>query len=62
MTGENPRIPNCSPADSGNNSGNSHDIQDLLNLIKQLENRIIQLEVELSKKRLVMEDAWYWDH
>ncbi len=40
----------------------THDIDDLLDLIKQLENRIIQLEVELSKKRLVMEDAWYWDH
>ena len=31
--------------------------------IKQLEKRIIQLEVELSKKRLVMDDdSWYWDH
>ncbi len=41
----------------------SHDIDDLLELIKQLENRIIQLEVQLSKKRLVMDDdSWYWDH
>lgn len=33
-------------------------------LVIQLEKRIIQLEVELSKKRLVMDndDAWYWDH
>ncbi len=32
--------------------------------IKQLEKRIIQLEAELSKRRLVMnaEDSWYWDH
>ncbi len=31
--------------------------------IKKLENRIIQLEVQLSKKRLVMDDdSWYWDH
>lgn len=38
----------------------THDIDDLLELIKQLENRIIQLE---SKKRLVMDDdSWYWDH
>ncbi len=41
----------------------THDIEDLLELIKQLENRIIQLEVQLSKKRLVMDDdSWYWDH
>lgn len=42
----------------------TQDIDDLLELITQLEKRIIQLEVELSKKRLVMngEDAWYWDH
>jgi hypothetical protein len=38
----------------------THDIDDLLELIKQLENRIIQLE---SRKRLVMDDdSWYWDH
>ncbi len=41
----------------------SHDIEDLLELIKQLEVRIIELE---KKRRLVMndsyDDAWYWDH
>lgn len=42
----------------------THDLEDMLELIKQLENRIIQLEVELSKRRLVMnnDDSWYWDH
>jgi hypothetical protein len=34
-----------------------------LEYIKQLEHRIIQLEVEITKKRLVMnDDSWYWDH
>ncbi len=38
----------------------SHDIQDLLDLIKELEERIIILE---TRKRLVMDnDSWYWDH
>lgn len=42
----------------------SHDIEDLLELIKQLEVRIIELE---KKRRLVMNDSlncdsWYWDH
>lgn len=42
----------------------THDIDDLIHLISELEKRIIQLEVELSKRRLVMQadDAWYWDH
>lgn len=37
---------------------------DLLQMLRKLEERIIQLEVELSKKRLVMDDddSWYWDH
>ncbi len=42
----------------------SHDIEDLLELIKQLEVRIIELE---KNRRLVMNDSsnsdnWYWDH
>ena len=39
----------------------THDIDDLLEIIKQLELRLIQLE---TKNRLVMRDgdAWYWDH
>jgi ABC-type Zn uptake system ZnuABC Zn-binding protein ZnuA len=41
----------------------THDLEDLLDLIKQLELRIIQLENEVTKKRLVMnDDSWYWDH
>jgi len=36
---------------------------DIMKAISELENRIIQLEVQLSKKRLVMDDdSWYWDH
>ena len=39
---------------------NADSCERLLQIIKQLENRIIQLE---SKKRLVMDDdSWYWDH
>lgn len=30
--------------------------------IKQLEKRIIQLEVKLSTHNVRDEDAWYWDH
>ena len=38
----------------------THDIQDLLNLIKELEERIIKLE---STREVPMAtDAWYWDH
>lgn len=39
----------------------SHDIQDLLNLIKELEERIIKLE---SAHTFKSEDSghWYWDH
>ena len=41
----------------------SHDIQDLLELIRELEKRIIQLELNSTKNRLVMnDDSWYWDH
>jgi len=41
--------------------GMTHDIDDLLEMIRQLELRLIQLE---SKNRLVMQDgdSWYWDH
>lgn len=32
-------------------------------LIIELEKRIIQLELQACKKRLVMDDdSWYWDH
>ena len=41
----------------------SHDIEDLLEVIRQLELRIIELE---KNRRLVMNDSscdsWYWDH
>ncbi len=45
----------------------THDIEDLLNLIKELEERIIELE-KLTHSSSTMDDvihgddAWYWDH
>jgi len=38
----------------------THDIQDLLNLIKELEARIIKLE--LTREPVVDLGHWYWDH
>ncbi len=41
----------------------SHDIEDLLDLIKMLEERILKLESRDSAQRLVQhDDAWYWEH
>jgi hypothetical protein len=41
----------------------THDLEDLLNLIKDLEERIIKLERNGSAQRLVQhEDSWYWEH
>ncbi len=41
----------------------SHDIDDLLELIKMLEERILKLEQRDSTQRLVQhDDAWYWEH
>lgn len=46
----------------------THDIQDLLNLIKELEERILELETICSNNRVmnmirgVHDDRWYWDH
>lgn len=41
----------------------SHDIEDLLDIIKALELRIIQLELDLSTRVTVnAEDSWYWAH
>ncbi len=41
----------------------SHDIDDLLELIKMLEERILKLEQRDSIQRLVQhDDAWYWEH
>ena len=37
-----------------------HDIQDLLNLILELEARIIKLE--LARAPPLVTDEWYWDH
>ena len=41
----------------------THDLEDLLNLIKELEERIIKLESKDKAQRLVQhEDSWYWEH
>ncbi len=45
----------------------SHDIDDLLEIIKQLEERIINLEVSLINLRAmpnyeVSDDSYYWEH
>ena len=43
----------------------THDIQDLLNLIKELEERIIKLEHNLQGQLTgdgSDPDGWYWDH
>jgi hypothetical protein len=41
----------------------SHDLEDLLELIRMLEERIIKLEQRNSVQRLVQhEDSWYWEH
>jgi len=39
----------------------SHDIQDLLNLIKALEKRVITLE-RTKATPVITVDAWYWDY
>ncbi len=41
-----------------------HDIDDLLEIIKQLEERIINLEKEISNKvmPIVPNDSYYWEH
>jgi hypothetical protein len=41
----------------------SHDLEDLLEIIRMLEKRIIELERRDSTQRLVQhEDSWYWEH
>ncbi len=40
----------------------SHDLEDLLEIIKELEERIIKLEVKHQVTLVQHEDAWYWEH
>ncbi len=41
----------------------THDIQDLLNLIKELEERLVKLEIaSCSSRDAGIVDNWYWDH
>ena len=40
-----------------------HDIEDLLEIIRELEKRIIKLENQGKAERLVQhEDGWYWEY
>ena len=44
-------------------TGMTHDLQDLLNLIKELEERIIELEKCVgTEKTPLPDDSWYWNH
>ena len=40
----------------------SHDVQDLLDLIKKLEERIIALERKESVVHILPSDNYYWEH
>ncbi len=40
----------------------THDLEDLLNLIKELEERIIKLESKHQQRLVQHEDSWYWEH
>ncbi len=41
----------------------SHDLEDLLELIRMLEERILKLESKDQAQRLVQhEDSWYWEY
>ena len=41
----------------------THDLEDLLNLIKELEERIVYLEkIAFNNANPQLEDAWYWEH
>ncbi len=40
-----------------------HDIDDLLEMIKKLEMRIIQLEKDLGNTQVIQpSDSYYWEH
>ena len=41
----------------------NHDIDDLLEIIRELEKRIMKLENQVKAERLVQhEDGWYWEY
>ena len=44
----------------------THDLEDLLEIIKMLEERIINLEVSLANAKIRLpvqgDDGWYWEH
>lgn len=40
----------------------THDIQDLLETIKKLEQRIIALERQESVVHILPSDSYYWEH
>lgn len=40
----------------------NHDVQDLLDLIKKLEERILALERAESVVHILPSDSYYWEH
>ncbi len=41
----------------------THDIDDLLDLIKALEERILELEARVDPKKFpIPDDSYYWEH
>ncbi len=40
----------------------NHDIDDLLEFIKMLEERIIALEKVGIRTTIQLDDSWYWEH
>ncbi len=40
----------------------SHDIDDLLEIIRELEERVIALEKLGIRTTIQLDDSWYWEH
>ena len=40
----------------------THDVEDLLDLIKKLEERIVALERRDSVVKIIPSDSYYWEH
>ena len=40
----------------------THDIDDLLEMIKKLEERILVLEKVGIRTTIQLDDSWYWEH
>ena len=40
----------------------SHDLEDLLEIIRALEERVLSLELISSKEKMNLPDSYYWEH